>query len=389
MVKRPVLPSSTKDVSSSDTSKQPLLPGKTRTLPDAQKGPWFEGVDAVTALRVYGTDRQFDLPRDRKVFSLGSAPDSDIAIPETFLSRLHCVFERKHDALRVHDQGSHNGTYFAGRRESVFDLRPGATFTAGAIRFLAMNDEMTTAYPVLSEILGSEDERAIRTSTDVDWSPSDVIVTATSGTNIIVTGERGCEQERLARTIHSISLVRGRDIVELSDVPAERVEQRAILDRASRSTLVLTIGAKTAACDEAFVSMLFSPSFQIRVVVIAPTLTKAIHVLGDAHVRPMRPIELRPLMMRTGIIPRLLDRMFIERGSELRFSDINSENQGALLSYSWPDNFTDLRIAADRLVAIARGGSLRSISAGLGVSASSFHYWLNQLGLSLPLVLGA
>ncbi len=362
---------------------------KTRTLPDSQQGAWFEGPDVVTMLRVFGTDREFELPRDKKSFTLGSSPDCDIAIPEKFLSSVHCLIARRGQGLRVHDQGSYNGTFYGGRRESVFDLRPGETFTAASIRFLALNDEMKLAYPVLADLLGSEDEHDLRTSAEFDASPSDVILAATSGTNLIILGERGCEQERLARTIHGISLLRARDVVELDRVPDDRIEQRKILDRASRSTLVLSIPAKAQGIqvvDAAFASMLFSPSYHVRVIAIAPTIARANDVIGEAHVRSMRNIVVRPFAQRPTAIPRALDRLFVERASALRFSELTASNQAALLAFLWPENFTDLRIAADRLVAIVRDRSILKASKAIGVSTSTLHYWFNQVGLSLPLV---
>jgi transcriptional regulator of acetoin/glycerol metabolism len=61
-------------------------------------------------------------------------------------------------------------------------------------------------------------------------------------------------------------------------------------------------------------------------------------------------------------------------------------NQAALQAYSWPDNFIDLRLAADRIVAIAREGSVNKASKALGVSTSTLHYWFTQVGLTQPLV---
>jgi pSer/pThr/pTyr-binding forkhead associated (FHA) protein len=382
MAKRSAPPAATDE----NEKKPPTI--RTRTLPEAARGAYLEGPDVVTMLRVYGTDVEFPLPRDRHTFSLGSAPERDIALPEKYLSALHCVLERRGSTLRVHDQGSHNGTYFDGRRESVFELRPGATFTAASIRFLALNDEMRTAYPVLADILGSEDEHVLRSSGDVDASPSDLIVTATSGSHIVITGDDGSDQLRLARTIHAISLVRGRPIVEIDRVPDDRAQQRSILDRASRATLAFSIDTKAPVTDATFASMLFSPSFHVRVIAIAPTISKANDVLGEAHVRTMRNVVVRPLAQRAGAILRLLDRMFIERNTTLRTSDLMPSNQAALQAHSWPDNFDGLRLAADRLVVIACEGSLSKSAKALALSTSTLHYWFSQLGLSLPLMHG-
>ncbi|MBA3540732.1 MAG: FHA domain-containing protein [Deltaproteobacteria bacterium] len=321
-----------------------------------------------------------------KTFSLGSSQDRDLVIPGEFLSALHCVLERRGPGLRVHDQGSRNGTFFGDRRETVFDLRPGETFTAASIRFLAMNDEMRAAYPTLVDILGGEDEHSLRSAGDVPTSPSDLIVAATLGGNLLITGEPGCEQDRLAHTIHAISLRRTRPIVELGQVPDDRTQQRAIIDRAARSTLLLAIEPKSQVIETTFCSMIFSSSFQIRVLALAPSIAKASDVLGDATVRPMQHVWLRPLAQRPGAIHLLLDHAFAERGAPLRVSDLSDVNREALHAYSWPDNFTGLRVAADRLVVLARAGSLRRAAEALHIGVSTLHYWLNQVGLTLPLV---
>jgi transcriptional regulator of acetoin/glycerol metabolism len=65
---------------------------------------------------------------------------------------------------------------------------------------------------------------------------------------------------------------------------------------------------------------------------------------------------------------------------------LRSANQTALQTYAWPGNLTDLQSAADRLIAIARDGSLLKASKALGVSNSTLHYWFGQVGMSLPLV---
>ena len=375
MAKRPASPPATPDAE----------PMKTRTLPETQRGIWFDDPDVVTMLRVYGSDTEFDLPRTGKTFTLGSSPERDIAIPGGYLSSLHCVIERRGHGLRVHDQGSHNGTFFDGRRESVFDLRPGATFTAASIRFLALNDEMRAAYPTLADLLGGEDEHAFHSA--AAGSPSDLIIAATGGTNLLITGEAGSDHDRLARTIHEISLLRTRPIVELDldAVPTDRAQQRALLDRASRSTLVLTIGMKTPVLDATFASMMFSSAFHVRVIAIAPLVSKANDVLGEVNVRAMLNVALRPLVQRPGAILRLLDRMFAARETPLRVSELTAANRTALQGHGWPGNVAELRLAADRLVAIAREGSLLKASKALGVSNSTLHYWFTQAGLSLPL----
>ena len=358
---------------------------KTRTLPESMRGAYLDGPDVITALRVYGTAVEFPLARETRTFTLGSSSDRDIALPEGYLSSLHCVLDRRTSVVKVTDQASHNGTFFEGRREQSFEIRPGGVFTAGPFTFLALNDEMRAAYPTLVGLLGPEDNSLMSVPRD-DATPSSMIVLATGGRNVLITAEAGCGQAQLARTIHDISLLRGRPPVILHKVPADRERQREILDAASRSTLIITIAPDAPVMDAAFVSSVFSTSFRIRVIAISPTVDKANEVLAIDNVRPMRVVALPSLAFRRGAIPALMDHAFTALTSPFQFSDLTEANQAALREYGWPGNFDDLHLAAQRLQAVARAPSLRKAAEELDLGPSSLHHWFSRLGLSMPLL---
>src|SRR6266496_4174575 len=105
------------------------------------------------------------------------------------------------------------------------DVRPGETFgVAGGVTFLALNDEMQAAYPILSDILDWEDQEAL-IPIDTGWpTPSKVTVWASGNDHVLITGKRGCDQDRLARAIHSISPMRARDLVWVDSVPTDRAQ---------------------------------------------------------------------------------------------------------------------------------------------------------------------
>jgi hypothetical protein len=265
-------------------------------------------------------------------------------------------------------------------------VRPGETFgVAGGITFLALSDEMHDAYPILSDLLDWEDQDAL-IPLDTGWpTPSKVIVWAAGNDHILITGDRGCDQDRLARAIHSISPMRAKEIVWLDSVPDDRAKQKEILLRASRSTLVLTIDEKMPVMDAAFRTSLFSTSYRIRVLVCASSMDRVLPVLGPDH-SLMRRIDLRPLAFRNEQIERLLDRQLEERGSALRAAQFTDENRKALRSCEWRGNFDDLRLAAERFDVLVREGSLRSAASALDVPYSTLQKWLaNTIGVTLPL----
>jgi hypothetical protein len=290
----------------------PTTPVKTRPLDDAQRGAWFEGPDVVTALRIYDGDREYALPL-RATFTLGASRSCDVPVPELDLSALHCAFVRTGTRLRVYDHYSTNGTYAGGRRIDALDLYPGDTFTAAPVTVLAMNDEMRAQRPIIADIVG----------TDVAPTPDRVLIDAVKRSNhLLLTGEAGCDQDRLARAIHAVSLRRSRRLVEIAGLPGDRAAQREILRRAARSSLLIRLDAIKAPLDPAFTAMAFSPDHHIRVIAIAPTASAARRWLALEDMAPLQALELRPLELRSGEIPGLLDRLLAERLAGFRFADL-------------------------------------------------------------------
>ena len=373
------------------TSTESERSDETQAVPDVERGGVHEGPDRVTWLQLYGTDTLHalrPLRRGIKHYTLGSASDQDIVIRSPYVSPQHCRLVRTPLGLRVVDQGSKNGTYFEGRRKRSFYLEPGQAFTVGAraYRVLALDAEMHAHHPALTAILGSEDEHTGQRETP---SPRDLIVAAVAGSHMLITSEPHCDQDRLARIVHAISLFRERPLVALGHVPGEQARQGApALHQAA--TVLLNLADNRARLDPAFTSQLFSPRCQTRVIALARSVGVANAALGKHHVKEMEQVWLAPLRDRSAAIHRLLDGMFQERSSSLRVSAMTPQNQDALRRYRWAGNFASLREAADRLAAVAREPSLRRAALALGVPPATFHNWYaNIMGLELPLLVNA
>lgn len=357
---------------------------KTKTLPDEQGDSFFSGPDPVTWVHIAGTVHRFELPNDARTIKVGSAGDCAIQVRSAYISKHHCTLERVYDGIRVHDH-SKNGTAVAGRKVTEpAEVRAGQTFTAGGgITFLAVNDEMHRVYPLLSDLLGWQTETSLVPPTHGAASPDHVIQLAAGVDHLMIHGDQGCDQERLAHAIHSISPLRRRELVRVTAVPKDRPDQKELLVRAARTTMVLVIDDNTPVMDEAFRSALFSTSYRIRVVVIGSP-RRVLAVLGNEHM--FRRIDLRPLAYRTDQLEALLDRQLEERGVLLRFAQLSEANRKALLGYAWSKNFDELRLAADRLVAVERFGSLRKAAEALADDRWKVQYWFStKVGLSLPL----
>jgi hypothetical protein len=267
----------------------------------------------------------------------------------------------------------------------AIDLYPGDTVTVGGVALLALDEPMRAQRAIFAELLGA----------GARPSPDALLVEAVKGAgHLLLIGEHGCEPERLGRAIHAASRRRQRALVELDRVPAGRAEQRAIVDRARRSTLLLDLRAPAPAdrraIDPALCALVFAPEYQIRVLVIAQSSSAARRLLPADRLAELRSIELRPIAGRRPELPALLDRLLAERGSALQLGDLTDKNRAALLTHEWRDNLTGLRTAADRLAAISRvpgwaALDWRDRSAAIGVAKSTLHDWFTTLGLSLPL----
>lgn len=359
---------------------------KTKTQPESERDGFFEGPDPITWLHIVGTATFLELPR-KKTSTLGSSSKNDIVIKAPYISRRHCTLTRLHDGLRVDDH-SKNGTWVDHRlaKDVTRDVRTGGTFTAGGITFLALNDVMSAAFPILSDILDWEDEDPFKPS-DPGWPmPSSVIVWGSGTEHLLVIGPRGCGQERLVETIHSISPMRTRRIVWADSIPTDRTGQKELLLRAQKTTLALAIDDDTNEIEPAFRSMLFSPSYRVRVLVCAPSSDHTQRVLGAEHAS-MRRIELRPLAFRTDQLARILDRQLEQLGSPLRFERLTKVNREALMKCEWRRNLDDLHSAAQRLAAVQRSGSLRKAATALGIkNFNVMQKWFSDsMELTLPL----
>ena len=359
-------------------AEAPKTPVRTAPLAEAQRGAWYDGPDMVTWIREYNGIVEYHLPRDVQQIMIGaSSKKCHIVLPG--LSAMHCALERRADRLRLIDQGSTNGTYFQDRKITDVNIAPGDTFTLAPITFLAMNDEMHAHRPTIVDVIG----------TGFVPSPDKLLVDAARGSaNLLLTGEPNCDQDELARAIHAVSLRRSKKAIEVAEIPEERGLQRALIDSAARSTMMLSIAKGQRPLDPTFVSMVCSPHYYVRVIVLAPTIDDARAALTRDAVDQMQHVWVRPLALRSDEIERLLDRMFVARQASVRAADLTVENLAALRAYDWPDNLASLRLIADGIVAHATYQGLRPAAKALGIPKSTLQKRFDRVGMMFPLLVG-
>ena len=169
-----------------------------------------------------------------------------------------------------------------------------------------------------------------------------------------------------------------------SDVPEDRTKQRSIVESSARSTLVISLPTGQGRLDPTFCTMVRAPAYHVRVVVLAPSVDVARATLGRDTVDQMQHVWVRPLLLRSTEIDRLLDRIF-ERHSTLRVANLTPANVVALRAHDWPDNLAGLRRIATMILAYATHHGVRPAARSLGMPPSTLHDQLVRIGLSFPL----
>jgi hypothetical protein len=354
-----------------------VTPERTPPLPDDRFVGWDAGPDPTTAICEYNVAGDWELRRDLVEHSIGGSSRCTISIPGRGLSARHCLLEHRRRKLRLHDLDSSHGTFVRERRlESSADLSPGDMFTARPMTFVCLNDELRRYRPTVFEILGSG---AVRPP---DWV---MVQAATGSVPMLLTGEAGCDLDRLARAIHAMSSRRNQTPVEVATMPPERAAQVAMAEQASQTSLILSLGQDGAPLHPDFVSTLFDASVRIRLIALASSPDIARRALTDANVGLMQHVPVRALAYRNGEILKLLDRQFAERAFHLRADDLMPMNQDALKTHPWPGNFDELREIAGALIAHATLGGLRPAAKLLGISHQTLARRFERIGLETPL----
>lgn len=385
--------------------KDPKGPNTPRASAERRAGT-YESDDDVTGLLWYSTHSIVDVPRGTQLITAGKARDRDLVLPGDDISGHHFLLQRRSSGLWIKDDASTNGMGYEVERNPGLALKPrftdkrdlgevllkpGMTFVVGAepYRYLALDDAMREHHPTLIEILGREDEVRSASEDGETPGPADLILAADSGGHLLITGKLGCEHEELADIIHKISKLRGRPCVEIDKVPEDRKGQNVLLkQKARRGTLVLHLAKNRNRLDPAFVSAMFSPGYQIRVIVTARTSNQARRALGHAYWRTLMHASLCPMRRRRAAIHRLIDHRLAVGGSVLRVADLTPENQRALLVNPWRENLRAVRETAVRLDAIVRAGFSRSRAADLlKIAHQTFYNWYGiTMRLTKPLV---
>jgi DNA-binding NtrC family response regulator len=260
-----------------------------------------------------------------------------------------------------------------------FYLGVGDWFMVGKTPYIAVNQEMQSARGDVMEILG------IRSHTAIDA----LLIAAVrdSGRHMLLIGESGSDQERLARMVHQISHRRHKRFYDLGPKAVLDADTRANLRDTEGGTVLVDV-LKRGALDQKLAAALMHPDLALRLVIATYSPEKALASFSAPLVHGATHIRIPPVCERREEIAELLDKWFIGSRSALRFPLLRPELKTGLLSYDWPENLKELRTTAHNLMQVAHYRSEREAAKNSELSREQLRGWFRRLGITIkyPLI---
>jgi DNA-binding NtrC family response regulator len=342
-----------------------------------RRGPMVIGLCRTSTGDVFGLEGK------KRRWVVGTTSSCEIAIDDPFVSKRHCVIERRtNGVLIVRDTDSRNGTYIDGNPIEAAELRVGSYLAVGRTTLVAVAANGGERRRAVDLLRGRDP--ALRTTIDQARR------TARTDCSVLIIGETGTGKDLLARVIHESSRRASGPFVAVNcgAIPRELVASELFGHEK---------GAFTGAADmrdgffvEAHGGTLFLDEIGELPVELQPNLLR---VLETRRVRRVggqaeRQIDVRivaatnqieglgtetsrlridlyhrlatvvlslpPLRDRMADLGELVEGILADGMPEHGHKRISSEGWEALASYAWPGNVRELRGAIMR--AIALGG---------------------------------
>jgi transcriptional regulator with PAS, ATPase and Fis domain len=339
----------------------------------------------VVALRNTSTGQVLPLELGARRWMLGSDPTNDLHIVDPYVSKLHCVIERKTDgALIVRDRESRNGTFIDGNPVEGAELRVGSFMSVGRTTLIAMAKINSNERPRAIEMIRGH-HPMLRTSIEQG------IRAAHTDCSVLILGETGTGKDLMARLIHESSRRANGPFVAVNcgAIPRELIGSELFGHER---------GAFTGASDERdgyFVEAnggtLFLDEIGELPLELQPHLLRALetHRVRRVGGQSDRPVDVRiiaatnqvdglggtegvtarlrldlyhriatmvlllpPLRERMSDLVELVDATLAELAPEYGTKRITQDAWTALAGYTWPGNVRELRHAVTRAVTL-------------------------------------
>ena len=348
---------------------------KTVTAPPADLPVGVEGRPSIIGLRLLGTNKELMLSPSLDVTRVGASSDCDIVIANQFISSVHCLIERKGNALVLDDQGSKNGTLYEGRPCSRFQLVDGAVFVLGTTAIIPFTEESRRSRTLLQRLIGYGPE--------VQQRVDKLLIKTKSESHLLIVGETGTRKAELARVIHGASPRTKRPFIELGAALETKAEQGNLLKQAAHAAVF--IHEHLLRRDVGFfLDSLRAGTYDVRLYVATTSDREAnIATLGLDFFLTMSVVEIPPLRQRLADLPRLIQSHLESRPEHGgTVPSISAANHSALCRHEWPGNLDELAEAIDRTVALERAGSTRKAAKALAIPKSTLADWMKRIGVS-------
>jgi len=328
---------------------------------------------------------------DRRVITIGSAFDSDIALDDATVSRRHCQISYDGNAYVLEDLESKNGTYLESYRiRSVF-LRPGTRIGLGSttLRFELANEQVNV-YLSRGEKFGELHGRSIEMKEVFGILQR---VSSTDAT-VLITGESGTGKELAARAIHTHSQRNKSPFVvfDCSAVPRDLIESE--LFGHVKGAFTGAVQSRPGAFVSAQGGTLFLDELGELPLDLQP---KLLRVLETREVKPLgshdtkridvrivaatnRPLEqmveegsfrqdlyyrlaviyvpLPPLRNRADDIPYLVNLFLGKTANDHSGYVVSHETMEKLKRHPWPGNVRELRNYVERAKILSTGSQI-------------------------------
>jgi DNA-binding NtrC family response regulator len=324
-----------------------------------------------------GAGRRIPVQGERLV--IGKAPDSDLCLPDSAVSRNHCELVRLHEGYVIRDLGSTNGTHVDGIRVREAFLRPGARLQVGnAVILFQPVYQADAIVPSAADAFGDLVGKSLATRQVFAILER----VAPTDATVLLTGETGTGKGAAAKALHEASPRRGAPfvVVDCGSVSPSLIQGE--LFGAEKGAYTGADRARAGAFEEADGGTLFLDEIDelpldlqpklLRVLeerevrrlgstkarkldlrVVAATKVDLAHLITEGRFREdlyfrlsVVRVELPPLRDRTEDLPLLAARFL---GSDAPWESFSEALREQLLSHPWPGNVRELRNVLDRL----------------------------------------
>ena len=292
---------------------------------------------------------------------------------------LHARLERvSGNWLRVENISTDrkNPIIFEHREVSECYIKPGDQFRIGDTTYYALNDEMRLARRTVTEVLGE--------TRDTECDDCLIAAAVDADRHIVLIGEPGSDQERVAGAIHWASTRRHNRFIEVAATHAPGSADLQKIRDARDGTLLLWLPTR-GTFDQNFIACVSPPETKVRLIICTSLLGKVDGSFPAAVADGAARFTIAPLRTRRDEIPVLLDRWLIDDRSSLRFRTLAPKIQDKLRSHHWPRNLQELHAAVHHLMLLTHYRSEREAERDKSTTRSESRAWRKRLKLPLPL----